>query len=199
MYSPIFSDEIHIFLQDPRALTLVPSRTLADGPRMGFFITSFKHQKWQNKRNRAASLVAFCRNETCRNEITFYLAEITGMFRGFQDPPATTIPWLLVESFCFLRWKITKNWQTIDFTIRNMGISWEFHGNSRTIAIIFDWSKMGNWGTGLVLLGGALRTSGRLPDPTAWLGLRMFIQKTGGKNGKIMDTIWLFKVMYGKP
>ena len=144
MYSPIFSDEIHIFLQDPRALTLVPSRTLADGPRMGFFITSFKHQKWQNKRNRAASLVAFCRNETCRNEITFYLAEITGMFRGFQDPPATTIPWLLVESFCFLRWKITKNWQTIDFTIRNMGISWEFTNYCHNLWLIKD-GKLRNW------------------------------------------------------
>ena len=54
-YSPRFSGEIHIFLQDPRALTLVPSRTLADGCRWWGFSSPGQHQKWQNKRNSAAS------------------------------------------------------------------------------------------------------------------------------------------------
>ena len=131
-----------------------------------------------------------------------------GILSTDNSPFTSPTDWMAIWILLFFAMENNQQLANDWFYHEKSGKSWEFHGNSRSIAIIFDWSKMGNWGTGLVLLGGALRTSGRLPDPTAWLGetvsetranRRMFIQKTGGKNGKIMDNIWLWlTVFHGK-
>jgi len=89
VYSPIFSDEIHIFLQDPRALTLVPSRTLADGCRRGFFITraASKMAKQEKQCSITGSLLAAMKHAAMIHHLLF--SGKKQMFRGFQDPPAT--------------------------------------------------------------------------------------------------------------
>ena len=99
----------------------------------------------------------------------------------FTSPTDWMASWILLLFAMENHQKLANDW----FYHKKYGKSCEFHGNSRTIAIIFDWSKMGNWGTGLVLLGGALRTSGRLPDPAAWLGESSDVHpKNGRKKGE---------------